>query len=74
MNFARKQLEKYGWSEGKGLGKKEDGIVTAIKPKLKFDNSGVGHDVGEQFTNNWWEKNYLIMQLKTLMLNLITMK
>ncbi|XP_072394016.1 uncharacterized protein [Diabrotica undecimpunctata] len=56
MDFARKQLEKYGWSEGKGLGRNEDGISTAIKPKLKFDNSGVGHNVGEQFTNNWWEK------------------
>ncbi|CAG9856827.1 unnamed protein product [Phyllotreta striolata] len=56
MNFARKQLEKYGWSEGKGLGKHEDGIVTALKPQLKFDNAGVGHDPGEQFTNNWWEK------------------
>lgn len=56
MDFARKQLEKYGWSEGKGLGRKEDGISTAIKPKLKFDNAGVGHDASEQFTNNWWER------------------
>ncbi|XP_057654392.1 G patch domain-containing protein 4 [Diorhabda carinulata] len=56
MDFARKQLEKYGWSEGKGLGKNEDGISVALKPKLKFDNTGVGHNVGEQFTNNWWEK------------------
>ncbi|KAJ8916832.1 hypothetical protein NQ315_005839, partial [Exocentrus adspersus] len=40
---------------GKGLGKDEDGIATALKPKLKFDNAGIGHDVGEQFTNNWWE-------------------
>ncbi|RZC36484.1 G patch domain-containing protein 4, partial [Asbolus verrucosus] len=28
----------------------------ALKPKLKFDNSGIGHDVGDQFTNNWWER------------------
>ncbi|KAG5898520.1 hypothetical protein JTB14_038473 [Gonioctena quinquepunctata] len=56
MDFARKELEKYGWTEGKGLGKKENGISKPLKPKLKFDNSGVGHDVGEQFTNNWWEK------------------
>ncbi|XP_023015962.2 uncharacterized protein [Leptinotarsa decemlineata] len=58
MDFARKQLEKYGWSEGKGLGKNENGISAALKPKLKFDNSGVGHDAGRQFTNNWWEKLY----------------
>lgn len=79
MDFARKQLEKYGWKEGlykfvlfvdhhphdmfqsltgQGLGKKEDGIVKPIKPKLKFDNSGIGHDAAEQFTNNWWEQIY----------------
>ncbi|XP_076262322.1 uncharacterized protein LOC143197628 [Rhynchophorus ferrugineus] len=56
MDFARKQLEKYGWTDGKGLGRNENGISTALKPKLKFDNAGVGHDVGEQFTNNWWER------------------
>ncbi|KAF2888775.1 hypothetical protein ILUMI_17398 [Ignelater luminosus] len=58
MDFAKKQLEKYGWQEGKGLGKSENGITTAIKPKLKFDNAGIGHDSSEQFTNNWWEKLY----------------
>jgi hypothetical protein len=56
MDFARKQLEKYGWKDGKGLGRNEDGISEALKPKLKFDNGGIGHEVGEQFTNNWWER------------------
>ncbi|KAK9892960.1 hypothetical protein WA026_023017 [Henosepilachna vigintioctopunctata] len=55
MDFARKQLEKYGWKEGQGLGKNEDGISQPIKPKLKFDNAGVGHDHGAEFTNKWWE-------------------
>lgn len=41
---------------GKGLGKREDGISEPLKPKLKFDNAGVGHQTGEQFTNNWWER------------------
>ncbi|XP_066137787.1 G patch domain-containing protein 4 [Euwallacea fornicatus] len=58
MNFAKKQLEKYGWTEGKGLGRNEDGISKAIKPKLKFDNFGLGHDIGAEFTNNWWERVY----------------
>lgn len=40
---------------GKGLGKNEDGISEALKPKLKFDNTGVGHNSSEQFTFNWWE-------------------
>ncbi|XP_046395889.1 G patch domain-containing protein 4 [Ischnura elegans] len=55
MSFARNLLEKYGWAEGKGLGKTENGMVEALKPKLKFDNTGIGHDHAEQFTNNWWE-------------------
>lgn len=58
MDFARKQLLKYGWSEGKGLGKNENGISNALKPALKFDKSGVGHDHSEQFTHNWWENMY----------------
>lgn len=45
-------------SKGKGLGKKEDGINKALKPKLKFDTAGLGHDPGEQFTNKWWECAY----------------
>lgn len=40
---------------GQGLGKNEDGITKPIKASLKFDNTGIGHDHGEQFTNNWWE-------------------
>ncbi|PSN36614.1 hypothetical protein C0J52_10446 [Blattella germanica] len=55
MDFARKQLLKYGWKEGKGLGRSESGIVTAIKPKLKFDKQGIGHDESRQFTSRWWE-------------------
>lgn len=75
MDFARKQLEKYGWKEGiidialsenlttkftlgQGLGRNEDGISTPIKPKLKFDNRGVGHSLAKEFTENWWEKTY----------------
>uniref|UniRef100_A0A8D8ZKC6 G patch domain-containing protein 4 n=1 Tax=Cacopsylla melanoneura TaxID=428564 RepID=A0A8D8ZKC6_9HEMI len=45
-------------NSGKGLGKKEDGIDKALKPKLKFDTAGLGHDPGEQFTNKWWESAY----------------
>lgn len=43
---------------GKGLGRNEDGISAALKPKLKFDNAGVGHEQGKELTNNWWEKVY----------------
>ncbi|XP_074661547.1 uncharacterized protein LOC141914181 [Tubulanus polymorphus] len=53
--FAKKQLEKHGWEEGSGLGKKEDGIKEAIKVTLKRDSAGVGHDAGAAFTFHWWD-------------------
>jgi len=54
-SFAKAQLLKYGWTEGKGLGKNENGIVDPLKPKLKFDTTGVGHDDKE---HKWWESVY----------------
>ncbi|XP_037516874.1 G patch domain-containing protein 4 [Rhipicephalus sanguineus] len=54
--FARGLLEKYGWSEGKGLGKNETGIAKALKPKLKFDTAGVGHRI--DLTSQWWSKAF----------------
>merc|ERR1711953_1093777 len=44
-----------GWSQGKGLGKHNQGIVDAIKPKLKFDSTGVGHNRAEEFEFHWWD-------------------
>ncbi|CAD1480982.1 unnamed protein product, partial [Heterotrigona itama] len=37
----------------KGLGKHENGITEALKPKLKFDTAGLGHKNKEW--DNWWE-------------------
>ena len=54
-DFAVNHLRQKGWSEGEGLGRGGHGMAEAIKPKLKFDNSGLGHDRGEEFTFNWWE-------------------
>lgn len=59
MNFAQSILEKYGWSEGQGLGKSNDGIVKPIKATYKFDNGGLGHDAAaSDFNNHWWERVY----------------
>lgn len=55
-DFARTQLLKYGWSEGKGLGKHENGIAEALKPTLKFDTAGIGHKNDDY--NNWWENAF----------------
>lgn len=43
---------------GRGLGKKETGICKPIRPKLKFDNHGVGFNPGDEYKNNWWEIMY----------------
>ncbi|KOX80500.1 G patch domain-containing protein 4 [Melipona quadrifasciata] len=52
-DFSKSLLMKYGWREGKGLGKHENGITEALKPKLKFDTAGIGHKDKEG--DNWWE-------------------
>ncbi|CAN7939489.1 unnamed protein product [Ixodes hexagonus] len=54
--FARGLLVKYGWSEGKGLGKDETGIAHALRPKLKFDTAGVGHRI--DLTSQWWSQSF----------------
>ncbi|XP_054719657.1 PIN2/TERF1-interacting telomerase inhibitor 1-like [Uloborus diversus] len=40
--FGERLMKKMGWSEGKGLGKSENGIKENIKVRLKNNNSGVG--------------------------------
>ncbi|XP_055452541.1 G patch domain-containing protein 4 isoform X1 [Psammomys obesus] len=54
MKFAEEQLLKHGWTQGKGLGRKENGITQALKVTLKQDTHGVGHDPAKEFTNHWW--------------------
>ncbi|VDL61401.1 unnamed protein product [Hymenolepis diminuta] len=41
-NFAQRQLEKFGWSKGSGLGKNNNGISEPIKVKRKFSRLGLG--------------------------------
>jgi len=53
--FAQNQLQKHGWEEGKGLGKSENGIKSAIKAKIKNNKGGLGHDAGTEFTFHWWD-------------------
>ena len=45
-------------SSGEGLGKNGGGIAEPLRPSLKFDSSGVGHDPAKEFTSNWWEQAY----------------
>jgi len=57
-NFALRMMKKQGWTQGEGLGKDGGGIAEPIRPSLKFDSSGVGHDPSKEFTSNWWEQAY----------------
>ena len=52
-SFAERMLRKQGWTDGQGLGKTQQGIVDPIRPTLKFDKTGIGHDHAEEFTNVW---------------------
>ncbi|XP_006895813.1 PREDICTED: G patch domain-containing protein 4 [Elephantulus edwardii] len=56
MKFAEEQLLKHGWTQGKGLGRKENGITQAIRVTMKQDTHGVGHDPAKEFTNHWWNE------------------
>lgn len=53
--FAQKELKKFGWKEGLGLGKNENGMKEAIKVKIKNDGHGMGHNRGDEFTFHWWD-------------------
>lgn len=44
--------------KGDGIGKNSDGIAAPIKASLKFDNAGLGHDRGKEFTNHWWQNAF----------------
>mmetsp|Transcript_6197 Transcript_6197/g.6365 ORF Transcript_6197/g.6365 Transcript_6197/m.6365 type:complete len:268 (+) Transcript_6197:128-931(+) len=55
-DFAKRQMEKMGWQEGKGLGKNESGISKHIKAVKRDDNSGLGSEAvqAEEVKDNWW--------------------
>lgn len=54
-DFARSYMEDKGWATGEGLGRHGQGITDAIKPKLKFDQAGMGHNRAEEFEFHWWD-------------------
>ncbi|CAI5728016.1 unnamed protein product [Peronospora destructor] len=59
-DFARRQMKMMGWSEGKGLGKNEQGITSHVKVKRREELQGVGVEkeaVKEQ-QNQWWYNVY----------------
>jgi Pin2-interacting protein X1 len=55
-DFALKQMQKFGWKDGQGLGKNENGIVKHIKAVKKEENTGIGRDsvAMEEAGAEWW--------------------
>ncbi|XP_064104901.1 G patch domain-containing protein 4-like [Macrobrachium nipponense] len=48
----------YYFISGKGLGREEDGVANPIKVNGNFSGYGLGHDVGKEFKNQWWDHVY----------------
>ena len=54
----RCRIFTYNLYSGSGLGSRGQGRTEAIKPQLKFDTTGVGHDPAKEFTDNWWDRAF----------------
>lgn len=62
--FGQRMLERMGWSEGKGLGLKENGIVEHVVAKYKNDDNGLGfEDRNDQWTKHEDDFNSLLANL-----------
>ena len=57
QSFAKRQLEKMGWTEGTGLGKNRTGRVDHVKAKQRDDNMGLGREKekAKEMQNTWWK-------------------
>ncbi|XP_011497260.1 PREDICTED: G patch domain-containing protein 4 [Ceratosolen solmsi marchali] len=64
--FGKTQLFKYGWTEGKGLGKNENGITKALKSKLKLNTFGFGYSNTEFQRWNFKNSFYIMINPKNL--------
>ncbi|XP_003742395.1 G patch domain-containing protein 4 [Galendromus occidentalis] len=53
---AKALLQGMGWKEGEGLGKSNQGISEAIKPKVQLDRNGLGLNPAASLIEPWWAK------------------
>lgn len=53
-------MKKMGWSEGKGLGKKESGMTDCVQIKRREDGLGLGQQHRNEFSwnDNWWDNAF----------------
>jgi Pin2-interacting protein X1 len=63
-NFAMRQMEKMGWTEGKGLGKNESGIAEHIKITKREDAAGLGTEAlkteAMEASESWWHDAFTV--------------
>eukprot|EP00581_Thalassiosira_minuscula_P026276 CAMPEP_0184420302 /NCGR_PEP_ID=MMETSP0738-20130409/47453_1 /TAXON_ID=385413 /ORGANISM="Thalassiosira miniscula, Strain CCMP1093" /LENGTH=305 /DNA_ID=CAMNT_0026781143 /DNA_START=52 /DNA_END=969 /DNA_ORIENTATION=+ len=57
QSFAKRQLEKMGWTEGTGLGKNRNGIKDHVKIKQREDEMGLGREkeLANELGDFWWK-------------------
>mmetsp|Transcript_30955 Transcript_30955/g.100896 ORF Transcript_30955/g.100896 Transcript_30955/m.100896 type:complete len:318 (-) Transcript_30955:55-1008(-) len=58
--FALAQMKKMGWKEGKGLGRREDGIVDHVSTDKRDESQGLGfkHEDYDRWGQQWWHEHY----------------
>ncbi|KAL7440611.1 hypothetical protein ACHAXM_007374 [Skeletonema potamos] len=56
-SFAKRQLEKMGWTEGTGLGKRRDGMKEHVKIKQREEEMGLGREKmkAQEVADVWWK-------------------
>lgn len=59
-DFALRQMQKMGWREGKGLGKREEGVTSSIRVRKRDESIGIGYGVVSSDTKEtqWWYNVY----------------
>lgn len=59
--FGAKIMAKFGWEEGKGLGKKENGTVDCVQIKRREDQLGLGKEEEKKkfdWGDDFWKTSY----------------
>jgi hypothetical protein len=58
-DFALKQLQKYGWTPGQGLGLHSQGIAEPLQVSQKTNQKGLGKEELDKkktgWSNQWWD-------------------